>query len=240
MNTIVLQSYSKESAPEWIHRCLESVRRWAEKQGYIRRIIGDELFDAVPDWYMTKTGKGPIAADYARLVAMQKILSESAVEQVIWLDADVYVLDQDMSLASQGSCAFGQEVWVQQEAKSLRTRKNVHNAVCLFKKHCVVLPFLAETVASIIRRADPDNIAPQMVGPKLLTALHSLYEFDLLPNVGAVSQEVARDISSRGGPALTMLLDKTPVPLQAVNLCSSLMDDAQGQKVLENIRLLAP
>jgi len=102
------------------------------------------------------------------------------------------------------------------------------------------LPFLTETVASIIRRADPDNIAPQMVGPKLLTALHSLYEFDLLPNVGAVSQEVARDISSRGGPALTMLLDKTPVPLQAVNLCSSLMDDAQGQKVLENIRLLAP
>ncbi len=54
-----------------------------------------------------------------------------------------------------------------------------------------------------------------MVSPKLLTALHSLYAFDLLSNVGAVSQEVARDIGSRGGPALTML-DKTLVPLQAV------------------------
>lgn len=187
---------------------------------------------------MDKTGKGPIAADYARLVAMRNLLSEKEADQVIWLDADVYVLDANMVLSSEKSCAFGFEVWIQQEGKTLRARKNVHNAVCLFKPGCVVLPFLIDTVASIIQRANPESIAPQMVGPKLLSALHSLHDFTLLPQVGALSPEVAGDVINGGGPALDLLLKKTGDTLQAMNLCSSLINEADAARVIDGISLL--
>ena len=236
--TLVLQSYRTDPVPDWIQQCLESVQSWSREHNHTWRFIDDDLFDLVPGWYMDKTGKGPIAADYARLVLLKNALSSEEVDQVIWLDADIFVLDNAMQISSGKSCAFGQEVWVQEEQGVMKARKNIHNAVCLFKQQCVVLPFLIETVASIIKRADPDRIAPQMVGPKLLSALHSLYDFSLLPQVGAISQEVAADIQSGQGPALNLLLEKTSVPLQAVNLCASLMTEADASNVIAGLTLL--
>ena len=238
MKTLVLQSQRTENCPSWIEQCLESVQGWCHQHNYSWHFLGDEIFDLVPGWYMDKTGKGPIAADYARLVAMKNLLAEKGTDQVIWLDADVYVLDDKMVLSSEKSCAFGFEVWIQQEGKTLRARKNVHNAVCLFKPGCVVLPFLIETVASIIQRANPASIAPQMVGPKLLSALHSLHDFALLPQVGALSLEVAADVINGGGPALDLLLNKNGEKLQAMNLCSSLLNEADAARVIDGISLL--
>ena len=39
----------------------------------------------------------------------------------------------------------------------------------------------------MIEHVDPDPIAPQMVGPKLLKALHNLAHFDLEPEAGTMS-----------------------------------------------------
>ncbi|MDG2177021.1 MAG: hypothetical protein P8M72_12955 [Gammaproteobacteria bacterium] len=236
--TLVLQSYRTDPVPDWIQQCIDSVQSWCNKQNLTWRFIDDDLFDLVPDWYMDKTGKGPIATDYARLVLMQNALATEDVEQVIWLDADIFILDDDMQISSEKSCAFGQEIWIQENQGTIRARKNVHNAVCLFKQGCAVLPFLTETVASIIQRVDPDKIAPQMVGPKLLSALHSLYDFSLLPQVGALSQEVAADIKAGSGPALDLLLEKTSVPLQAVNLCASLMSEVDACAVIAGLPVL--
>lgn len=238
MKTLVIQSCNEENIPSWIAACLDSVRVWTEQQGFERCFVGDEIFDLVPDWYMEKTGKGPVATDYARLVLIREALLNQGYDQAIWLDADIYVLDPMMTLDSIGTCAFGQEIWVQEDGGKLKARKNVHNAVCQFRQGCVVLPFLIETVLSIIRRANPDKIAPQMVGPKLLSALHSLHDFDLLPQVGAISPEVAQDIVNGGGAALSLLQEKLTTPLQAVNLCASLMDDEQGAKVVAGLPML--
>lgn len=237
MKTLVIRSF-REEAPHWIKLCLASVKNWSQCQGFEYRFINDAIFSLVPQWYLDKTGKGPVAADYARLVTLQSALESGGFECAIWLDADTYVMDQAMELSSDKSCAFGREIWVQEEQGNLRARKNVHNAVCFFKKGCIVLPFLIETVASIIRRADPERIAPQMVGPKLLSALHSLHDFELLPQVGALSQEVARDLIAGGGPAVDMLLKHSTVPLQAINLCASLMDEADGLQVIASLQLL--
>jgi hypothetical protein len=65
-----------------------------------------------------------------------------------------------------------------------------------------------------------------------------LHDFDLLPQVGALSPAVVADISRGGGPALDLLKQQTPVPLQAVNLCASLIDDKSAERVLENRDLL--
>lgn len=237
MRTAVIQSFRTTDTPEWISRCLDSVKQWCATRQYDWCFCGDELFARVPGWYMDKTGPGPVAADYARLVLAQEKLA-AGYDTVIWLDADTLVLDDALQLTTDRSCAFGQEFWVQEEQGKLKVRRNVHNAVCLFHQGDVVLPFLAETVASIIRRADPDHIAPQMVGPKLLTALHSLHDFALLPQVGALSPAVVTDLVAGGGQALAQLLAHTPVPLQAVNLCASLITPADADRVIDNASLL--
>lgn len=238
MKTLVIQSLRTGAAPAWIDACLDSVAAWCQHSGFERRLLGDELFDCVPLWYLDKTGPGPVAADYARLVLLRQALEEEGYDRAAWLDADVFVLDAGFDIACTGSCAFGREVWVQEDNGRLKARSNVHNAVCVFRRGCVVLPFLAETVASIIRRADPAHIAPQMVGPKLLGALHSLYDFELLPAAGAISPAVARDLASGGGPALDLLLAGSPAPLAAVNLCASLMDEAIADRVIAGLHLL--
>ena len=238
MNTVVIQSFRTADVPAWIGQCLASVRHWCDRKEYTWRFVGDEIFERVPDWYLDKTGPGPVAADYARLVLLQEALSMDGFDRAVWLDADILVMDEALTLDCMQTCAFGQEVWVQEEAGGQKTRRNVHNAVCVFKQGCVVLPFLTATVASIIRRADPAHIAPQMVGPKLLSALHSSHDFDLLPQVGALSPAVVMDIISGGGAALDLLRQQSSVPLQAVNLCASLIDDRSAEKVIENLDLL--
>ncbi|HWK55554.1 MAG TPA: hypothetical protein VNR18_14345 [Hyphomicrobiales bacterium] len=231
--TLVIQSASPRQLRGWMHRCLESVHGWSQAQGYGYRFVGDELFDCVPAWYRDKVGaRLPIAADYARLVLLRQALEEG-YEQAMWLDADVLVFDPSLRIAFEGSCAFGQEVWVQAVDGTYATRRNVHNAFCAFRRGCVVLPFLLQTTESLIRRVDPAHMAPQMVGPKLLTALHSLCDFALVPEVGALSPEVVANICAGGGPALDLLRRKSQVKPKAVNLCASLVSDPAALKVCE-------
>lgn len=231
---VVLQSYRTRDVAPWIELCLASVRRWAASRGYDYVFVGDELFDKVPPWYLEKTaGRLPVATDYARLVLLHEALEQGGAERAIWLDADVLVFDPALALDFDDSCAFGQELWVQDEGGVLRARRNVHNAVCAFTRGCAVLPFLQRTVLSIIRRADPARIAPQMVGPKLLGALHSLADFALLPQLGAFSPLVLRDLAAGGGPALDLLRARSAVPPQAANLCASLSDaDVAGRALV--------
>jgi hypothetical protein len=160
------------------------------------------------------------------------------------------------------SCLFGQELWIQKNlskgsAKSgekpqrqkgkWQARKNVHNALAAFRKGCPVLPFLIEVIQRMMRRVDANFIAPQMMGPKLLTNLHNLADFELMPSVGALSPEVILDLAgheestgknlqgARQG-ALQALLAKQTEPMLAANLCTSLLGelsaDAQEQEDL--------
>ena len=232
MRTLVLQSCSNTQRETWIKDCLGSVERWAQAKGYTYRHIDDALFTVVPDWYMQKVGtKLPIAADYARLVFLQKALEEG-FEQVIWLDADVLVFDQALAFEFTGSCAFGHEVWIQERDGKLEARSNVHNAVCVFRQGCVILPFLLHTILSMMMRVDPAHLAPQFAGPKLLNALHPLCNFTLLPQVGALSPLVVADIGKGGIRAVNLLLCKSTVPPLAVNLCASLISADDAARVI--------
>jgi hypothetical protein len=230
---LVVQSCSAAQQQGWMGQCLASVRSWAETRGFDYRFVGDEIFTRVPAWYRDKTAaRKPVATDYARLVLLQEALEEG-YEEVIWMDADVLVFDPELRLEFEGSCAFGQEIWVQPVDDAFAARRNVHNAVCVFRRGCPVLPFLIYTVASIIRRIDPAHIAPQIVGPKLMTALHSICGFPLLPQVGALSPAVVVDMCEGGGPALNLLRRKSVVKPQAVNLCASLIKPAQAESVID-------
>ncbi len=70
---------------------MSGVEQWALAGGYDYRSLGDELFEAVPNWYMSKVGgRMPIAADLGRLRWAQRFL-KGGYDWVIWMDADMLV-----------------------------------------------------------------------------------------------------------------------------------------------------
>jgi len=208
----------------WVGRCLGSVERWAESRGFDYRFFGDEALGRTPDWYREKLGtRTPIVADLARLLLIQEALAGD-YERACWLDADVLLFAPDrLALSFDQSCAFGREYWMEADGRGqIKVRRNVHNAICAFKAGCPVLPFLIHATQRIIRRADPERIAPQMVGPKLIGALHNIVGFDLIEGVGAFSPAVIDELEQVPGEAVAALLRETPVPLAGANLCASL------------------
>lgn len=227
--TLILQSHSWQVLRGWIGTCVDSVRSWAQVRGYDYRFLGDEIFEIVPAWYRAKTvGRLQIQADLARLLLIRDAL-EQGYDRAVWVDADCLIFDPD-ALEIDGvddSCAFGRELWVAPDGKGrLKTWRSLHNAVCLFRRGDPVLPFLIRATGRIIAQADPDRIAPQMVGPKLLTALEAMGGFARLDRAGAFSPPVIDDLAAGGGPALALLraaLSKDGLPPPAAaNLCASL------------------
>jgi hypothetical protein len=227
---LVLQSH-RADAPRWIRRCLESVRDWAEARGYAYRFEGDEALARVPDWYRDKAGaKRPVVADLARLSMIREAL-EAGHEAALWLDADclVFAPERFNPLAVDGTAAVGWEIWVDADPKQpgrLKTWRGPHNACLLFRPGDPRLDFLIHATRTVIAKADPARIAPQMVGPKLLKALQPFADFALLPEAGAFSPPVLRDLAAGGGAALDLMRKASDPFPAAANLCLSLADDA--------------
>ena len=124
-------------------------------------------------------------------------------------------------------------------------RKNIHNAFAAFPADCPVLPFLVDIILRMMRRVDADHVAPQMMGPKLLSNLHNLASFDYRADIGALSPEVLSTVAEGGlgnagsagsaskngnadRSALNALCLAQPRPLVAANLCASLLPKTLG------------
>lgn len=214
--------------PLWQQICMASVSDWAQASGYDYRLLDNELFAQVPDWYMAKVrGRMPIAADLGRLQWAKDLLADG-YSWVLWFDADVLIFaPQQLQLPLAQSCVFGQEHWVQPKSGASgrwTVRKNIHNAFAAFPRDCPVLPFLIDLILRMMARVDADHIAPQMMGPKLLSTLHNLAAFQYQPEIGALAPDVLADIASDAAlsGALQALCSAQPQPLVAANLCASL------------------
>ena len=226
---LIVQSFCEFEEDHWIAPCLRSVQQWAHHCGYDYRFIGDTLFDLVPQWYRDKVGdKLAVATDFARLQWMLNLLQDNVADFVVWVDADVLIFAPELlRVPTDAKCVFGQEFWLQQKQLPGRqgawqVRQNLHNAYCGFRRNSAVLPFLLETVESLVRRVDARYIAPQFVGPKLLTSLHSLAHFHLEPRVGACSPVMRQALLEGNEKLLQRVRQKLPAPMAAANLCYSL------------------
>lgn len=228
MTAIVVQSFH-DAPPAWIAAAMESVRAWADGQRFAYRYVGDEIFERLTAEQRRKAGRYPqIATDLARLALLREALDEGA-ERAVWLDADVVVFDPaklDLTAADADGYAFGREVWVQpgNGGRGLEARRNVHNAICVFDEGNPMLAFYGHAAARILDRAAAGRLAPQTLGPKLLTSLHNTVNLPLVETCGMASPPVVRDLAAGGGPALGLLLAESPRPPAALNLCHSLSD----------------
>ena len=45
----IVQSFRRREVPDWITRCLASVRAWAESRGHAYVFVDDALFAYAPD-----------------------------------------------------------------------------------------------------------------------------------------------------------------------------------------------
>ena len=165
-------------------------------------------------------------SDLARLLALQQALDQGWA-QVIWADADLLIYSPDELLpARPQDCAFGRETWVDDDRNGrLRAWRSVHNAFMQFSVGSVVLPYLIMSIQSMASRIDPHAAAPQVFGPKLLTALHSISQFNLIEQVTAFSPVVLTDIARGQGRYLRYLHQVQPQVPRAANLCASLASD---------------
>ena len=236
MKTVVFQSYRTEEVPDWIGQCLARVRLWAEARGWAYRFYGDEALDRVPPWYRSKAGhRLPVVTDLARLLLARELLQDTvsgeSFERAVWLDADLLVFDAErLDIDAAAEFAFGREIWVQENTSGgLRTYRSVHNAVCVFCRGNSFLDFYIDACQSVVRRYDGDTdkgggLPNQIVGTKLLSALHNIIGFPLIETVGMFSPLVLEDVVNGGGAALDLLRRQSPVPPAAANLCHSLSE----------------
>lgn len=236
MRTKIIQSFREHDVPAWVEACLTSVRDWAAYHEFGYEFIGDELLAKAPTWYRKKAGdKIPVVTDLARLLWAQSCLANEAVDTVVWLDADTYILaPENLSIQMfNDSCVFGREYWLQQDKQGKpRLYNNVHNAYCAFSADSPVLPFLIYTVERLMARVDGDFLAPQFVGPKLLTSLHNTVGFSVDPRFGAISPMLA-DALVRGKEGSVNLLGERDLPIMAANLSHSLGDEMQHDALLQ-------
>lgn len=215
---------------------MESVRAWADQQGFHYHFVGDELFDLVdPKLDAKLRGRNPIRADLARLRLMENYLRTPG-RAAIWVDADTLCLAPSWRPVIPAVAGFGEECWIQPGAGGRFQRFfTPHNAFMVFSSGSAVLPYLRFAAQSMIERVDSARIAPQMIGPKLLKALHSLSPFTLFPEAGAASPALIRELATAPSQAVACYKSADRPPLALVNLCASLAGTEVSEDDLQRL-----
>ena len=222
--TLVIQSHRDPLPFEWLRLCLDSVTSWARDNRFEIRFIGDELFDLVEPDLLAKIGpQTVIASDLARLKIMQRGLAEG-YDRVIWCDADFLIFDPGQFLLPESNFAVGREIWVQQDKPGkLRTYNKVHNAFLMFARGNHFLDFYCDAAERLLQ-LNQGTMAPQFIGPKLLTALHNIIQCPVMETAGMLSPLVMRDLIEGQGTALNLFRQQSPSALAGANLSSSLTE----------------
>ena len=224
-DTVVIQSHRLPLPFDWLEPCLESVRTWAASRGYDYRFEDDAIFERLDDdlWQQTRS-QLVIASDLARLAALQAALEEG-YGCAVWIDADTLVFDPDRLHLAQDDYALGREVWVQEDVQGRpRSYVKVHNAFMQFRMGNPFLAFYRHAAERIVRAHAPGHMVPQIVGPKLLTAMHNIIGCPVVEEAGMLSPAVSRDLLAHGGTALDEFGLRSIRRPAAVNLCGSLAD----------------
>lgn len=221
MKTVVYQSFRTDNVPGWIQTCLNSVRSWAEHRGFAYRFWDDRFFDLVPEELRPRASSHVcLLSDYARLAAARDLLGEG-FDRVVWVDADIVVLDPDkftVDLASGFS--FCREVWHDRTFWGRPFFKlSVNNSVSVFCRDETVLdPYLNAAQALL---AGSDALTPASLGTHWLTAFRRRQPFPLLTSVGILSPEMMYRFLQQDADFLRRYLRFQTSPVYAVNLCHS-------------------
>lgn len=223
MRTVVLQSHRQPLPYDWLHPCIDSVKRWAEVNGFEYQWLGDELFDELTSTQRKHTHRQRVvASDLARLHKVARALADGA-RRVVWVDADTLVINSGALNLSERGCAVGREIWIQPSSTLDGTPKvyaKVHNAFMVFCEGDSFLPFYIDAASRLLERHEGPYV-DQFIGPKLLTALHNLVQFPVIENAGVLSPSVIANLNHGGGEYLDAFCRRLQRIPASLNLCAS-------------------
>jgi hypothetical protein len=240
--TLVLQSHRLPLPHPWLRDCIASVERWCADNGYRHHFLDEEVFAPLPPALRDKLRQRPvIASDLARLRWLQRY-RDQGWRRVLWLDADVLVLDPGAFRLPDTATAAGREVWIDHDDRGrLRSWRKTHNAFLMFGPGDSLLDFYADSAERLLLAID-GPIPPQFIGPKLLTALHSLSRFPVLEAAAMFSPLLLRDLLGEraASGAIGLFLERSDSAPAAANLCCSSvnggqLDDRRMQQAIERL-----
>ncbi len=223
MRTVVIQSHRQPLPYEWLHPCIDSVKRWAAARSYDYVWWGDNLFDELTKTQLKHTERQRVvASDLARLQKARRELERGA-DRVVWCDADTLVISPETLELPMTGCAVGREIWIQPSGLTDGTPKvyaKVHNAFMVFCRGDSFLPFYLDTASRLLERHEGPYV-DQFIGPKLLTALHNLVQLPVIENAGVLSPSVISNINQGGGEYLDAFCRRLQRLPASINLCAS-------------------
>ena len=245
---LVIQSHRQPLPAPWYEPCIDSVQTWARHRHFEYRWLGDELFAGIDPLILARTRKQPlVATDLGRLLVLEAALQEG-FERVVWVDADVLILQPERFDLPDSGALFGREVWVQTNDNGrLKVYRKIHNAFMAFAAGDPVLPFYRYAAARILHRyesgtsARSGQMVAELIGPKLLSLLHNAIGFDVIESAAMLSPLVCQDLLRGRGAALDLFLRESQEPPCAVHLGGSSvitgkLDDAQMRVVLTELQ----
>jgi hypothetical protein len=147
---------------------------------------------------------------------------DGGFDAAVWCDADLYVFEPAALTLPAASHAVGREVWVHPHRGRPRAHRQVHNAALLARKGNPLLAFYLDAAQRIVA-GHQGPMVPQLVGPKLLTALHNVVGFPVIEAAQVASPWVLADLRAGGGPFLDCFRRAATVPPAAINVCASLV-----------------
>ncbi|HKT52824.1 MAG TPA: hypothetical protein VJP88_00115 [Caulobacteraceae bacterium] len=221
MKTLVIQSYRTRDVPDWIARCLTSVKAWAYARGYDHLMTDDRAFQLCGPDYLAKVGdnKQPIT-DLARLELI-RIAHRDGYDRAIWVDADVFVFDpENLNLPPTERITFARETWIEPQGTQWICRPVQHNAFIICPAGDPDIGFIIEAVRHTARvhRVRSNN----HLGVDLIRGLHNFLVFPLVQDVGLLSNHVLLAIARGDEAVMNYQARYHQTPIHAANLCASL------------------
>ena len=234
-DVLVLQSYKPRPWPAWREACTDSVATWAAAQGYAYRLLGDELFDPIPD--AVRRGCAGVLlplTDLGRLFWMRDLLNEGW-SRVIWLDADILIFDPAFQINDEG---VGREIWITRGLKEgFRAVESVNNCGLSFQRGSADLGrCLDASVAAAKAFRTPPH--PRRLGPDLFRTLHRDSALPIIDGLAMLSPLMLTAIAQDDPAPMRAHQAVLRGPVHAANLCGSMIADEDMALRVTN-RLLA-
>jgi hypothetical protein len=220
LKTLVIQSYRGTDVPEWIARCLESVRSWAASQAFDYQLAGDDSFALCGEDYLARVdGNVRSITNLSRLVLVQRAHA-AGYDRAIWLDADIFVFaPEQFRIDLTSRYAFARETWIARRGgDEWFAQAGVNNSVFVCTAGEPDLAFLIGAIRHIaLHRPIRSNY---QVGGDVIKGLRASLAFQVLDNVGMFSADVVAALARRDEPVLHALARFHATPIQAANLCA--------------------
>jgi hypothetical protein len=212
---LVYQSFRNHDVPDWMATSMRSVRNWAEQQGFVYEFIGDEFFDVAPEWFRQRVNQQRhLVSDYARLILANHYLQQEW-ERVIWVDADVLIINPDLFLDPQHPYVFCRELWMTRREGQLVFSERVNNSICAFSRNNNFLDFYLYACERIVQNM-PAPLSHTAIGTSFLTPHR--FVLPLIQHSIVMSPLLLESLYREDEKLIAQYLEAFANPVYAINL----------------------